>query len=320
MAPRSPLRAWWTVVSVVGTVSALVILAVTVDAAALLQAFAAVPLWTWGAALALYASAMCLGVQRWRILLRTFGATNVPAPAFLARAYLVGFFYNTCLPGGLGGDVVRGVASRKAFANDNTTGGLAVVFVERLMGVTALLLLASGATFFFPLNGMANLHLGAAVILAGIAASLALLACAPRLSKVLPRRLARVVAQVPIPGSYAPFLPVLLISLADQACVALCGHLLIHSMVPAVALSQSLAIIPVAAASAILPFTMAGIGVREAAFVTLYGTVGVNRSEAVAGSVALFSCQLFLALVGGLVVLFGSLDLRRPTPASSPPR
>lgn len=52
-----------------------------------------------------------------------------------------------------------------------------------------------------------------------------------------------------------------------------------------------------------------------AAFVVLYGTVGVPKSIAVAGSLAMFSCHVLVALLGGVLTLFGPIAL--PSPGSS---
>ena len=305
----------WTLVRIAVTLAALAYLAATIDFVALLRAFAAVPALVWAEAVVLYLLAVGLGARRWSILLRAFGATNIPPLGFLFRTYLVGTFYNTCLPGAVGGDLVRGIVSRLAFADGKAASGLATVFVERLMGMTALLLLASSATLWHPLGGVAHLPWLAGLALAAVGATLVFLASARRLARVLPGPLGRLVAQIPTPERYAPLVPVILLSLAIQACVALGGHLLVHAMSPSVSLVQSLAIIPLAAASAFLPFTLSGLGVREAAFVVLYGAVGVPKSIAVAGSLAMFSCHVSVALLGGVLTLFGPIDL--PSPGSS---
>ena len=99
-------------------------------------------------ALTLVFVGLATGIVRWRLLLRAYGAINVPSWGRLAHLYLVGHFYNTYAPGGVGGDVVRGVASRKAFGDvtwASATTGVAEVFIERVLGVSALLALAAGA-------------------------------------------------------------------------------------------------------------------------------------------------------------------------------
>ena len=52
-------------------------------------------------------AAVGVGIVRWRLLLRAYGAIDVPSWARLGHLYFVGHFYNTYVPGGVGGDVLR---------------------------------------------------------------------------------------------------------------------------------------------------------------------------------------------------------------------
>jgi uncharacterized membrane protein YbhN (UPF0104 family) len=65
----------------------------------------------------------------------------LPAPAELARGTLIGHFYNTFVPGSVGGDLVRAYVMRPAFETART--GLALVVGERLLGLSALALMAA---------------------------------------------------------------------------------------------------------------------------------------------------------------------------------
>jgi uncharacterized membrane protein YbhN (UPF0104 family) len=132
------------------------------------------------------------GMVRWRLLLRAYGAIDMPSWPRIAHLYMVGHFYNTYAPGGVGGDVIRGVASRKSFGDlhwASATSGVAVVM-------------------------------------------------------------------------------------------------------------------PLIGASAFVPFTVGGAGVREAAFAALYGTVGVPEASAYAASLGLWGTLLFSAALGGVLNLF----------------
>jgi len=50
----------------------------------------------------------------------------------------------------------------------------------------------------------------------------------------------------------------------------------------------------------VLPLSIAGIGQREAAFVVIFGTLGVSREIALAASVTIFLALLAISLVGGV--------------------
>src|SRR6188508_494325 len=130
---------------VLGTAAGLAWIATRVDLEAARGALGRIPIATFAAASALVAANVVAGAVRWRVLLRAYGAARIPALPRLVYLYFVAFFYNNYLPGAVAGDVGRGVVTRDAFAGEGTTGALAVVLVERALGLFALFaLLAIG--------------------------------------------------------------------------------------------------------------------------------------------------------------------------------
>jgi uncharacterized protein (TIRG00374 family) len=132
-----------TVVRVAVTLAAFGWVFSRVDLSALGAAFGRVPWTSLALAVALTLGNLGVGSLRWRTLLSAFGASRIPSMASLYRLNVIGFFYNVWLPGGVGGDVVRGIASREAFGEAGATGSVAVVFVERVLGLVGLLALAA---------------------------------------------------------------------------------------------------------------------------------------------------------------------------------
>jgi len=248
-----------------------------------------------------------LGAMRWRLLLHAYGAIDIPSWVRLAHLYLVGHFYNTYAPGGVGGDVVRGVASRKAFGDvgwASATSGVAVVFIERVLGVSALLALAGGAYLFYPLPGLENVGWWASLGMATGAAAIGAIAIAPRLTPWIPDGLAAPIRALPRLFRGGPFVGAIVVSLMIHALNVVAGHLIMHSLDPGVRLSESAVAMPLIAASAFFPFTVGGAGVREAAFAVLYGAVGVPEATAYAGSLSFWACNLIAGGVGGLINLW----------------
>jgi hypothetical protein len=293
------------VLRVVVTLGAFAYLASVVELQELLGAFARVPASAFLEILAWFSFALWTGAFRWGLLMTTYGAPRRPGAARLLRLYMVGFFYNTFLPGGVGGDVVRGVATREAFGDGGATAGLSVVLVERVMGMTGLILLVAGVTLLHPMQGVPAAHLLGLFGLLGAAGAVLALIFARRLAPALPGPLGRLAAMVPVPQRWSPFFVVLVFAVVAHLAGALGGHSLISAMAPGVELSQSLVIIPVALASQFVPITVSGAGVREAAFVTLFGAVGVPEGAALATSLGMWGCQLALAGIGGVMSLFG---------------
>jgi uncharacterized protein (TIRG00374 family) len=91
--------------------------------------------------LALFTMAVVTGTLRWRLLLQLAGA-RVPFWRAL-QLQLTALFFNVVVPGNVGGDVVKALyVARDEEASKRTTI-LLIVFVERLVGMGALVLVAS---------------------------------------------------------------------------------------------------------------------------------------------------------------------------------
>ena len=293
------------------TLAAVGYLASGVDPADVVAAFRRL---SWSAALVAITVVffgMVCGMVRWRLLLRAYGAIDLPSWPRVAHLYFVGHFYNTYAPGGVGGDVIRGVAGRKAFGDldwASATSGVAVVFIERVIGVSALLVLATGAYLIRPIPGMESVGLWAGLGLAAAASALLGIALAPRLAPHLPEKLGKPLRALPRLYSIWPFLVAVFLSLIIHTVNIVAGHAIMHSLDPSVTFAQSAVVMPLIGASAFFPLTVGGAGVREAAFALLYGTVGVPEATAYAGSLSFWATQLITAGVGGVMNLLVPLS------------
>ena len=295
------------------TIAAVAYLASRVDPRDVLQAFQRLSLGAALTATAVVMLGLFCGMLRWRLLLRAYGAIDIPSWPRTAHLYLVGHFYNTYAPGGVGGDVIRGVAGRKAFGDldlASATSGIAVVFIERVIGVSALLVIATVAYLIRPIPGIENLGLWATLGLGAAAAALIGIAVAPRLAPLLPEKLGKPLRALPRLFSVGPFLGAVFISLIIHFLNIVAGHTIMHSLEPSVTFAQSAVVMPLIGASAFFPFTVGGAGVREAAFAALYGTVGVPEASAYAASLSFWAIQLLTAGVGGVINLLVPLSGR----------
>ncbi|HEX4351703.1 MAG TPA: lysylphosphatidylglycerol synthase domain-containing protein, partial [Polyangiales bacterium] len=111
--------------------------------------------------------------------------------------------------------------------------------------------------------------------------------------------LARLAKRLPVPTAWLPLWAALSASLITQLCPAFAGYVLIRSIDSAVSLPDALTIVPLASASAFLPISISGAGVRETLFVELFGLVGVPAQAALAASLSLWFAQAALAAIGG---------------------
>jgi glycosyltransferase 2 family protein len=304
------------VARVLGTAAALAWIATRVDLPAARSALARIPVHSFAIAVALVAANVAAGAVRWQVLLRAYGAVRIPRLATLVRLYFVAFFYNNYLPGAVAGDVARGVVTGDAFASEGATGALAVVLVERALGLFGLFaLLAAGL-----IAGPGALDRGALWwwTVVGSAGSLALVAALPMACKIcawLPRRgpLARIAAiagQLPALRDGRAFGAALLLSIATQALVAAAGWLLLAALAP-IGLPASLLVVPLAAATAFLPITVGGAGAREAVYVALCGQLfDMPRADALAASLGLWLAHLIVGAAGGVLQLQNSRSPR----------
>lgn len=278
-----------------------------------------------------YALALGLGqvgivlrAWRWRVLLQAVGA-RLPFRR-LVYLYFVGAFFNTFLPTGFGGDVVR-VLEIGSGANSAQAAGTTIV--DRLTGFIVLFAIALAA---LPFAGAllspaltATIALAALAMLGGSA-----LLFEGRLLRWLTTRLplpralslegegwlARTYAVITACGRGA-LLRALGISLLFNTGLMLAGVLIAAALRLNVPIPALLVIVPMATVSLLLP-SISGFGVREGAYVALFSQVGVAREPAVAFSLAYYSLDLLAGLIGGLLYLSaGLLSLRQKSPSPS---
>lgn len=250
------------------------------------------------AAFLVVAAAVALSAWKWGMILAWRGR---PLPyRRLFRHYLVGLFFNNVLPTSIGGDAVR--AWEAARDTGEAPEAVGSVISERLvagaaLGVTALL----GLPFVAPTWRLFLL------VAAFLAIDLALVAVflAPRVaervaSSVLPRRLAEVRPAVAATvgavreslRTPALFARVAALSVAFQVLVAAVNACIFASMGVPVPLARCVVYTPMIFTVTMLPVSLSGLGVREAAYVWFFGQAGVTPADAVAASL------LFFAIVG----------------------
>lgn len=248
---------------------------------------------------------LCVGAARWRILLSAYGAPHRPSLLFLIRVYYIGFFYNNYVPGGVGGDIVRGVVTRRSFGEKGTTASMTVVLVERVLGLTGLMILVSVTSLIRPIEGTENVLPYSAFGLVLAAGAVSSVAVGRRVAHLFPGRVGALLGSLPVIERGGAFALCLGMSLITQALVAVTGWFLLSSITGGeVTLFDALVLVPLGMAAAFFPLSVGGAGVREAAFVGLFVTaLGMARADALAVSLLLWISQLALGAIGGVVQL-----------------
>ncbi len=284
-----------------GTAAGIAYIVRAIDFRDAAEAFGKISVGAMALAIALVGLNVVAGAMRWRVLLTAYGADSRPSLRRATKLYFIAFFYNNYLPGADAGDVVRGVVTRDVFGDRGATAGLAVVLVERALGLFGVfLLLAIGVAISE--RDVSSYAIWSAV---GIAGSLALVLALPfarRLAPMLPGKLRAIAERVPALSSVTAFAIAVVYSVATQLFVTLAGWVLLHAIDPAVGLGSALLIVPLAAATTFLPITVGGAGAREAVYITLGASLfHMTKSDAGAASLALWLAHLVNGAVGGLL-------------------
>lgn len=306
----------FTVAQVVLTLGAFGYLFSITDVPALMAAFRKSPAYCIPAAIATLVGIIYMAALRWRLLFSAYGASAPPKVSLLFRLQLIGLFYNM-LPGAVGGDVVRGIVSRDAFGERGLGSGLAVVFIDRLIGLVGLLLLVMIVLSF---HSIPALNLPRPFLLIGLFGGLAAigaLAVGRRLADVLPGKLGLLAASLPTLEKPAAFALAVVVSVFNQGLAGVVGHIAIAPLAPQVALADSLVLSPISFAAIFFPFTVAGAGTRDAAMIALYGLVGVPSAVALSASLEILLSYLLVAAVGGVLAATTPLG-NAATPKTEP--
>lgn len=314
---RSTVRKWlWRGLRFGGTAAAFAYILSIVDPAELGGAFARVSALAFFAACLTTLANLWVGAVRWRLLLAAYGAPRRPSLLRLTHVYWVGFFYNNYVPGGVGGDVVRGLVTRQSFGERGTTASMTVVLVERALGLGGLLLLVSGANLVRPLPGTGDVLFLSALGLAAAAGGIGFVAVSRRVAPSLPGKLGELAASIPEIERPLPFAGALGVSLGTQGLVAVTGWLLLGSVTGgAVTLGDALVVVPLSMAATYIPFSVGGAGFREGAFVYFCATfLGVAEADAVAASLLIWGSQLVVGGLGGLSQLVVPISREEESP------
>lgn len=235
------------------------------------------------------ASTHAIGGIRWRWALTAFGAKTLPPMTELVRLYMVGTFFNTYVPGGLGGDVLRAGVTQRAIGSG--TAAWVSVVAERALGLAAMLFLVGVmVALVVPIPGVETwMVFGiAGLIPAGVVGGLLVLRSVKDRFELGELRV------LPLLGTWG-------ISLIGHALVALSGHIVISRVAPSTQLLENLVVVPLAQVAVFFPATVGGLGVREAAFVELYARFDVPAAEATAGALVFLGINLTAAAIGGVV-------------------
>lgn len=270
------------------------------------------------AAWTIYVFSMLLRGYRWQVLLQIQRLT-VPLSR-LVTLYFIGTFFNSVLPTGFGGDVVRMLELTKA--SHQRAKAVGTVLVDRLTGFVVLFAMATVALPFsyqlIPVPVTAMILIITALTFLGV-----WLALSDRVWRWIHRLpLVRNLLEQPrvqhfrssIAAYRTPAIAnALLASLLFNVLLMVINYLIALGLGVRISLWYFLIFIPVISFLLALPVSFSGLGVREGGYVLLFAQAGVPSSLALAMSLCVYAMAVATGLIGGvLYALQGYRGLGRP--------
>jgi glycosyltransferase 2 family protein len=254
--------------------------------------------------------AVCIpSALRWSIVLRAMGYERPFRVTF--PIVLIGYFFNLTLVSAVGGDAVRmweinrsGLPPAPAFIS---------VAIDRLIQYFAhILIVVAALPASFQLVPDPALRRGLLLFVTASALGLVVATLLDRLPLAKLRfRLAGVLGQFSADLRRIVLVPsravsTVFLGLCNQCGVVLVVIILAWGLALPVTWLQCVVIVPLSLLATAIPISIGGWGVRESAFVTGFGLVGVSASDALVLSVLFGILNLLVRLPGGLVWLTAS--------------
>lgn len=276
---------------------------------------------TFTLAVFVYVLSIFIATLRWSLF--------IPARIDIKRLFnisYIGAFFNICLPGSVGGDVVRAYYLSGILKSDPVRGlaverttpaeksrvstaghkviALGSVVIDRYIALIALLVIGIVTTFLgskyfsnHPIRWLIPTLLGVILIVSTV------------LLKLRVGSAFRVVSEM---YAYADEMALrkkemakaFLYAIAAQIISIWSVYILSRGLSMGISFISVLSFIPVVAIISLIPVTISGIGLREGAFVVLFGLIGVSPEKAMTLSVAWFLSIIIGSLPGFVGYLF----------------
>jgi glycosyltransferase 2 family protein len=262
-------------------------------------------------AVAIYTLILAVSTWRWRLLLQ---AQGYPAPLRrLSASYLVATFFNNFLPSNIGGDVIRVRDSSQI--TGSTTTSLAVVAIDRIVGLGALYLLAlcaylMGGPTLRGLTGARPALIALGAVFAGLAYVFFRPGIARRfmalsgLDSLAWARQRFLVVQAAVHvyrQQMAAVWSAFLASVVLQALVVWYYYAVARSLRIALPLTACFLIVPLCSLVQTVPISFNGWGLRESVYIVYFGQIGLPAETALAFSLVGAGLIVLLSLSGAVI-------------------
>jgi uncharacterized protein (TIRG00374 family) len=268
-----------------------------------------------GAAFSLHIIGSYLSASRWKLLLKT---QNVDVKLnYLIKSHIVSIFFNHFLPSTIGGDTVRAYDSYKV--SKRKFGSMAVIFVDRFLGLFALMFFALASLFFASeiTSGIPLISLWIILGFFGMALVIWIIFLpSVKLSNIIQKihfpyssKVQNIVDRIinaflSFKGEREVLFKALLFSFILQLNVVFYYYLISLALNLQIPFYSFLLIVPLSIFIMMLPVTINGIGLRENVFFFFLAAFAVAKPEAIAFAWIEYGILVLLGLLGGIIYLF----------------
>lgn len=291
-----------------------------VDRAAFLRSLETLPLPIFLGCVGLYSVGYILSSIRWQGLL---AAEGIRLPLWrLTLVYFEAAFFNLFLPTLIGGDIVRGYTIYRITRGHDAS--IASILVDRLSGFAAMVaiaLVALAAAY----QRFQDPQVTGMILVVAAAFLVAMTLLLNDRVKGVATGILRVVGlarfQVKIQGlvdaihryrrHHQALGQALLLSGLLQALIIITYYLIGTGLNLGVPLAYFFLFVPLITVLAMLPVSVAGLGVREGGVIYFFAKVGVTPAAALSMSLVWFSLTLAVSGLGGLAFLLDSHAVKR---------
>jgi len=291
----------------------------SVDLSELGGALKSANIWYLLIALLLVFLRLLVMAYRWQIMLLPKGI-RVPLLS-LTAIYFVGRFFSMFLPTVIGGDIVRGYELSRL--SSRAADSAATVVMERLIGFAAAFIICWISMIF----GFRYLEGTNTIIIIGALSFAFILLLAAAFNATLMTKivsLGRVLKRWNVEGKLMKayrslhaftaskdiLVKGLLVSFIHQLIGVAVSFFVSQSLGLNVSFVYFLIAIPIIWIIMMIPVSIAGLGVREGAFVLFFTQYGVSSENALLLSLLVFGLTLISALLGGIIYSWGGYRKR----------
>lgn len=250
---------------------------------------------------------------KWKLFVTA--GSNPPSILRLMGLYIIGYLFNNLLPSNVGGDAMRSYMLGKRVKSQ--AHALSTVFMERITGFIAMVMLAVGAFLVLPNLRADTLVLWSILIMSAIVGSLILAVVVPVeqlriwrrfenlwLVATVLRRVESIRANIlEWRGKPGVLLRAMLYSYAFYGVAVLNVYLAGLVIGVDLTLGRLFALTPIIMLIAAIPLTPNSIGIWEWSFSTYLVSAGALPEEGLAIALLLRAKTLLISLLGGVLFL-----------------